>query len=154
MKRQSEKPVNKKIINIIKLIFTLSYFTILFYLVFFIGRRRGGYSYSVNFVPIRNTWRELKYINEIGRFNYISNIFGNILLFLPLPFILKFFLKFYKFSTVLLISVLLSISIESLQYIFKVGVADIDDVILNSVGACIGYYFVSHSKNALKSLIS
>ena len=146
--------MNKKTVTILKLIFTFSYFTILFYLVFFIARRRSGYSYNVNLIPIRNTWRELRYITEIGRFNYLSNIFGNILLFLPLPIILKMFLKVYKFSTVLLISMMLSISIESLQYIFKVGVADIDDVILNTIGACIGYFIITHSKKSLTSLLS
>lgn len=150
----AERPVNKKIINTIKLIFTFSYFAILFYLVFFIGRRRNGESHDVNLVPIRNNWRDLKYITEIGRFNYLSNIFGNILLFLPLPVILKMFLKVYKFSTVLLISMLLSIAIESLQFIFKVGVADIDDVILNSIGACVGFFIISHSTKTLGSLIS
>jgi glycopeptide antibiotics resistance protein len=146
--------VNKKTTTILKYIFTISYFVILFYLVFFIGRRRGGYSYSVNLVPIKNTWKELRYINGIGRFNYFSNIFGNILLFLPFPVVLKMFLKVYKFSTVLFMSLLLSIAIESLQFIFKVGVADIDDVILNTIGACIGYFFISQSKNSLSSLIS
>jgi glycopeptide antibiotics resistance protein len=149
--------VNKKTITILKYIFTISYFVILFYLVFFIGRRRGGHTYSanlVNLIPVRNTWRELKYIDGIGRFNYFSNIFGNILLFLPFPVVLKMFLKVYKFSSVLIISILLSISIESIQFIFKVGVADIDDVILNTIGACIGYFFISQSKNSLSSLIS
>ncbi len=145
---------NKTSTNIFKLIFTGSYFIILFYLVFFIGRRRTGYGYDVNLVPVRNTLRELKYIDGIGPFNYFSNIFGNILLFFPLPIILKWFFKAYKLSSVLLISMLLSITIESLQYIFRVGVADVDDVILNSTGACIGYFFITHSKKTLRSLIS
>jgi glycopeptide antibiotics resistance protein len=148
------KPEKKKVTNIFKLIFTGSYFIILFYLVFFISRRRGGYSYDINLVPVRNTLRELNYLTEIGRFNYFSNIFGNILLFFPLPIILKMYLKVYKFSTVLFISMLFSIAIETLQYIFRVGVADIDDVILNTVGACFGYYFISQSKRKLDSLIS
>jgi glycopeptide antibiotics resistance protein len=153
MKYNPNNIYHKRIVNISKFIFTFSYFSILFYLVFFIGRRRHGYSYSVNLVPVRNTWRELKYITEIGRFNYLSNIFGNILLFLPLPFILKFFLKIFNYSTVLIISMLLSIAIETLQYIFKVGVADIDDVILNTIGASVGYFLVSFSKKTLESLI-
>jgi colanic acid biosynthesis glycosyl transferase WcaI len=148
------KPEKKKVTNIFKLIFAGSYFIILFYLVFFISRRRGGYSYDINLVPVRNTLRELNYLTEIGRFNYFSNIFGNVLLFFPLPIILKMYLKVYKFSTVLFISMLFSIAIETLQYIFRVGVADIDDVILNTVGACFGYFFISQSKRTLGSLIS
>jgi glycopeptide antibiotics resistance protein len=141
-KIQVGKRSDKRVVKAGKLIFTIFYFTILFYLVFFIGRRRNGYSFDVNLVPVKNTWNNLKYIKEIGRFNYFSNIFGNILLFIPLPVVLKWHLKVFKFSTVLLTSLLLSISIESLQYIFNVGVADIDDVILNFVGGCAGYFIV------------
>jgi colanic acid biosynthesis glycosyl transferase WcaI len=153
-KMLARKSANKRANKLFKLIFSGSYFTILFYLVFFISRRRSGYSYDINLVPVINTWRELKYLAEIGRFNYLSNIFGNILLFFPLPVILKMYIKVYKFLNVLLISMLFSIAIETLQYIFKVGVADIDDVILNTVGACIGYFFISNPKNILGSLIS
>jgi len=144
----------KGIVNAVKLIFTFFYFAILFYLVFFIGRRRIGYPFDVNLVPVRNNWNNFKYIAEIGGFNYFSNIFGNVLLFIPLPVILKMYLKVYKFSIVLLVAILLSITIESLQYILKVGVADIDDVILNSIGACVGYYFIFLSKKTLGSFIS
>jgi glycopeptide antibiotics resistance protein len=140
------KQMKIKIINAAKLIFTFSYFTTLFYLVFFIGRRRIDYAHDINLIPIRDNWNNLKYISEIGRFNYFSNIIGNILLFIPLPVILKMYLRVNKFSTVLLFSLMLSIIIESLQYIFKVGVADIDDVILNCLGACLGYFFIIVSK--------
>jgi colanic acid biosynthesis glycosyl transferase WcaI len=153
-KMLARKSANKGANKLFKLLFSGSYFTILFYLVFFISRRRSGYSYDINLVPVINTWRELKYLAEIGRFNYLSNIFGNILLFFPLPVILKMYIKVYKFLNVLLISMLFSIAIETLQYIFKVGVADIDDVILNTVGACFGYYFIAHSKKTLGSFIS
>jgi glycopeptide antibiotics resistance protein len=146
--------VNKKIVHALKLILTFSYFAILFYLVFFIGRRRGGHPHDVNIIPLINEWRELPYVADIGRFNYYSNIFGNILLFFPLPIILKMYLKTYRFSTVILISVLLSFSIEAIQYIFSVGVADIDDIILNTTGACLGYLFISHTNKSLTSFIS
>ena len=126
--------------------FAFSYFVILFYLVFFAGRRKNAYSYGFNLVPIRNTFREFRYISEIGVFNYYSNIFGNILLFLPLPIILNLVFKVCRFSSILLQCILFSFAIEILQYIFKVGVADIDDIILNTIGVCIGYLFISFLK--------
>ncbi len=49
---------------------------------------------------------------------------------------------------------LLSITIETLQYIFNVGVADIDDVILNTIGACAGYFYILHIRKTLASVIS
>jgi len=41
----------------------------------------------------------------------------------------------YKNSRLVLLSVLLlSLSVETLQYVFRVGVADMDDVLLNTAG--------------------
>jgi glycopeptide antibiotics resistance protein len=137
-----KKAEKKRVYYRIKLFFTFSYFAILFYLVFFIGRRKIDYDHDINLIPIINSLYELKYIREIGLFNYLSNLFGNVLLFVPLPAVLDTYFKVYKFSTVILISILFSIIIESMQYIFKVGVADIDDVILNSMGACLGYFLI------------
>lgn len=64
------------------------------------------------------------------------------------------YLKVYKFSSVLLLGMALSVAIESLQYIFEVGVADVDDVILNTIGACLGYFIITRSKKTLTSFIS
>ncbi|MDE3248481.1 MAG: VanZ family protein, partial [Bacteroidota bacterium] len=35
-----------------------------------------------------------------------------------------------------------SFSIECIQYIFHIGVADIDDILLNTLGALTGTFFV------------
>ena len=64
-------------------------------------------------------------------------IVNNILLFIPLGFIL------YRISPtkkVLLIPIALSILIEVSQLFFKVGLCETDDVISNGTGSIIGYY--------------
>ena len=141
----------KNLVNFLKFVCTCLYFGMMFYLVFFIRRRQNGYSFEVNLVPVINSIRELKYLPEIGVFNYLSNIFGNILLFFPLPVVLKTYFKNWKFSRVFLVSLCLSIFIETMQYIFRVGVADIDDVILNTIGSCLGYLFISRLGKTMKS---
>ncbi len=73
-------------------------------------------------------------------FNFYLNLFGNIILFIPFAIILNTVFKVDKLKLILLFTVLLSTSIEILQYIFQVGLADIDDVILNSIGAILGYF--------------
>jgi glycopeptide antibiotics resistance protein len=138
---------NKNISKLLQLVFTTSYFTILFYLVFFLGRRKDAYSYGINLVPLLNTLREYKFIAAIGRFNYFSNIFGNILLFIPFPIILKTVFRVTRLLYLLSFSILLSFMIELFQYIFRVGVADIDDIILNTVGAFVGCVLISLFNN-------
>lgn len=69
---------------------------------------------------------------------FYKDFIGNILLYIPLPFLLFYALGVKTFSRLLLISIATSVSVETLQYVLNIGVADIDDVFLNSLGALIG----------------
>ena len=77
----------------------------------------------------------------------IINCFGNILLFLPLgllpPVLWQRMRKFWK--TILLAIAVMTV-IELLQMVLRVGVCDVDDLILNTLGAAVGYciYLRSH----------
>lgn len=68
------------------------------------------------------------------------NIYGNILLFLPLgffpPVLWERMQKLWK--TVLLAAGII-VCIELLQMLLLVGTCDVDDIILNVIGAAIGY---------------
>jgi glycopeptide antibiotics resistance protein len=70
-------------------------------------------------------------------------VFGNILLLLPLGFMLKKFTKL-SFIRCVIICALCSLGIEVLQYIVDISLAfpnhivDIDDIILNVVGGIVG----------------
>lgn len=70
------------------------------------------------------------------------NLFGNILLFLPLgffpPLLWKGMQKFWK-SAALAAGIM--ICIEALQMLLLVGTCDVDDIILNVLGASLGYGF-------------
>lgn len=68
----------------------------------------------------------------------LSNILGNIALFIPLGIYLTLFKcnKNICINTIWIIFI--SVSVEILQYLMKVGVTDIDDVILNGLGGLLG----------------
>ena len=63
-------------------------------------------------------------------------IFNNILLFIPLGAILY---KLYPKKSILLVPVLVSLLIELTQYATGTGLCELDDVISNGLGGCIGY---------------
>ena len=72
---------------------------------------------------------------------------GNILLFLPLGVMLPLLhVRFRSLKTLLITAVCLSLSIEIIQFALRlIGSArsvDIDDVLLNTLGACLGYALV------------
>jgi glycopeptide antibiotics resistance protein len=73
-----------------------------------------------------------------GNLEFYKDLIGNILLFVPFPFLLYYVLGVKYYRRLLLISIGTSLSVEITQYLFNIGVADIDDLILNSIGACIG----------------
>lgn len=128
---------------VMKLLFII-YMCVLVYVVFFaeaMGRTpQDGYVY--NLTPLKEIKRFMKYIwdnDALGRAARL-NIFGNIIAFIPfgmyLPYTSESKLGFI--STFLYIFSL-SLTIELVQLITKVGSCDVDDIILNALGGVIGY---------------
>lgn len=70
----------------------------------------------------------------------VINLAGNVGMFIPLGFFLpRFFPKLRRFFSTFLLCLLLIALVEVVQYFTMLGACDIDDVILNMIGICIGY---------------
>lgn len=70
----------------------------------------------------------------------LANLAGNVVLFIPLGFFLPAVLsKLRAFWRTLLCTLLGIAAIEVLQLVLKVGCCDIDDLLLNTLGASAGY---------------
>ena len=70
----------------------------------------------------------------------VQNILGNILAFSPLGFLLPIlFNKYKKLKNIFFISVSVSLSIEIIHLFLNIGSCDIDDLILNVLGAILGF---------------
>ena len=71
---------------------------------------------------------------------WIYNLFGNLAAFAPLGFLLPFVLGAgKKLSATVICSFVLLMLAETAQLVFRVGVFDIDDIILNMAGVLGGY---------------
>jgi glycopeptide antibiotics resistance protein len=90
---------------------------------------------QILWVPFVSLWKI--YQNSVSCFLYL--FIGNLVWFVPFGFLLPALTKnrartiFYCF--------LLSLLIESLQYVFGTGVSEVEDLILNTLGGAIGYGF-------------
>ena len=62
------------------------------------------------------------------------NVCGNILMFMPFGFLGIVFPKLNDFRTLIINFISAIVVVESLQYITRLGVFDIDDIILNTLG--------------------
>lgn len=70
-----------------------------------------------------------------------TEIFYNILLFVPLAVILY---KIHPTKTIILPIIAFSILIECAQYIWHIGLCEIDDIISNTIGSIAGYRIAKH----------
>lgn len=112
-----------------------------------LSRIRSADPNHINLVPLVASIRCFQLTSRIHRsvraFCY-RTVFGNVALFMPLGFLLPFVdARFRSLKRVLLLALCMSLTIETLQFGLRfVGnprATDIDDVLLNTFGACLGY---------------
>lgn len=102
---------------------------------------------AINLVPFRVIAREIGSIARYGvnQRSVDINLYGNILLLLPLGLLAPaLWPRFRSCLNCLLLGAAVSICIESAQYVltslgFVHRMADVDDVLLNTLGAVVGY---------------
>lgn len=132
-------------------LFAFAYFLLLFYIVFLVRRGAGINSRVLNIMPLKNTVRAFQEINNHkAQYNFYTNLFGNLLLFLPFSFVCMLVFRIDSRKTVFY-AFFFSLSIELLQYLLKKGVADVDDIILNVAGAFVGMLVCKKNDKAIRS---
>lgn len=93
--------------------------------------------YRFNILPFYNLFKEFLFgVRSI----FFRNLFGNIILFIPIGFLLPILSKKMRhFKTLIITMTVVMIIVELVQYFSLLGVGDIDDVILNVLGVAMGY---------------
>lgn len=114
----------KKVLTFTHVFVLLFYIALIVEIVFF---SRDTYR-SVNFVPFE----------MIKAQGYSVNVWGNVLMFIPLGIYAAYYSRKVNVVKVLLFVMGASVFIEVVQYVFKRGATDIDDVILNTAGGAMG----------------
>lgn len=104
------------------------------------GRAGGTNGYRYNLVLFKEIKRFIVYHKEIGFEGFIVNLFGNVIAFMPFGICLPIISKSNRgFFYVLFLSFGFSLAIETIQLLYKIGIFDIDDLLLNTVGGILGY---------------
>jgi len=99
---------------------------------------KDSVSYSLNLVPFR-------FLFDTGGYTvrtWIVNVCGNIALFIPMGIFLPALFpktRGWGWGRIVPASILLITAIELAQLLLMCGQGDIDDVILNGAGLCIGF---------------
>ncbi len=130
----------RRIRTIGKILFLLYIVFIIYFLIFsdWYGRT-GTEEYRYNLVPFREILRFWAYRDQVGFSVMFTNLFGNILIFVPFGFFLPMASRYRSFWTTLFCSFALSLGVEIFQFLTRVGSFDVDDLILNTLGGILGY---------------
>lgn len=92
---------------------------------------------TANFIPFKTIKMYIKYADQLNSF---ENLAGNILVFVPFGTLLPLIRKYRNaFLDVFANALILVIGIEVFQLFSAFGAFDVDDIILNCLGASIGY---------------
>lgn len=148
--------MNKKTIKIVSWLLFLVYIGIVTYFMFFAeiwGRTKVCNDYSYNLIPFKEIKRFIKYRKQLGMVAVATNIGGNIIGFMPFGFILPILTqKARGLLRIFILTLNLSLCIEMIQLVSKVGCCDVDDMILNTLGGVLGYVMF-YMFNALRRKI-
>jgi glycopeptide antibiotics resistance protein len=99
----------------------------------FAGTRTG----PGNFVPLKTIIPLLT-----GRGNHLIalvNLLGNIIPFMPIGLLAPLVFRSFSWWKALVLGVVTGLTCEVMEVIFRVGIFDVDDVILNALGVILGY---------------
>lgn len=146
--------ITKIFINHEHMVFYKDFYQLLFIiyilLLYYMLLSTEGATSGINLVPFR----------EITRFSFMSkgfiyNTLGNIALFMPFGYFVSDYLKAQKVHHIFITAFIISLTAELIQY--KIGRAfDVDDILLNVLGAILGYFvykFIQYIKEKLPSFL-
>ena len=124
-----------------KILFVLYIGFIIYFLLFsdLYGRTGQLDTYHYNLELFKEIKRFWNYRDRGGFFAMFTNLFGNVVIFVPFGFFMPMASKYRSFFSTLFYSFGLSLCVETFQLLTKVGSFDVDDLLLNTIGGVIGY---------------
>lgn len=131
------------------------YIILLSYFLFFSekfgrGTTTEGYRYNLElFLEIK---RFYKYREQVGFGSFLINILGNVIAFMPFGYLLPLLnRKYRRFFYVLFNTIIFSLAVEAVQMLTQVGIFDVDDIFLNTIGGVLGYLIFAISYKIYQS---
>lgn len=114
--------------------FAFIFEVIMIFCVTLLGRERGEMRWE--YIPFAS-WHA---VLTGGNMALLVQIIGNVLLFVPLGFLLPCcFVRYRRYRCTILSAAFLSLVIELIQGIAQIGLFEADDIIHNALGAWLGF---------------
>jgi glycopeptide antibiotics resistance protein len=110
----------------------------------------GSQTGPANLVPFKTILVYL--LGEKGLMIGGINLAGNIVLLLPVGFLIPLVFKRLSWKKMLIPAAVAGFAIEGMQMALQLGIFDIDDVILNALGVLAGYWMFTMLSKRLRSM--
>ncbi len=138
-----EERKKSRLLHKIAILLFVAYVTMLCYFLFFaesLDRNYINRVYQYNLIPFKEIKRFWIHRDVLDTRAVMLNLMGNIVAFIPFGMLLPaLFQKCRNFFLTVLFSMEFSLCVEVIQLVCKVGIMDVDDIILNTAGGIIGY---------------
>lgn len=118
-------------------IIIIPYSLFLLYLMF-LGM--GRFQYEDNLITVEPVFSTIKFIQGTQEWkNIIMIVLGNVVMFIPFGFLGWFFPGLRKLKPLLFTFISAIVIVEALQYFTRMGIFEVDDIILNTFGVYTGW---------------
>ncbi|MDR6547543.1 glycopeptide antibiotics resistance protein [Chryseobacterium rhizosphaerae] len=115
----------------------IPYTLFLLYLMF-LGM--GRYQYEDNLITVKPIFSTIKFIQTAdGWKDIVIIVLGNIIMFIPFGFLGWIFPRFKDLKTLCIAFISAIVIVEALQYFTRMGIFEVDDILLNTFGVYLGW---------------
>jgi len=102
-----------------------------------IFRLGPGHPGPANLVPFKTILSQLH--GEPGRFVAVMNLVANTVPFVPMGILVPMVQRKMTWRKSFALALAVGVAMETMEGLFRVGIVDIDDVLLNALGVLVGY---------------
>ncbi len=100
----------------------------------------GRFQFEENIIRIEPVFSTVKFIeNTIRWWDIVRIVLGNVVMFIPFGFLGWVFPKLNDLTSLMYTFISSILIVEGMQYFTRLGIFEIDDILLNSFGVFIGY---------------
>ncbi len=112
----------------------------------------GTHTGPGNFTPFKTIFPLLS-----GQTNHLIamvNLVGNIVPFIPVGFLAAVVYGSMTWRKSLVLAIAVGLAMEGMEVAFRVGIFDVDDIILNALGIMIGYWIFAMCNQRIRPRLS
>jgi len=127
-------------------------YTVFLLYLMFLGM--GRFQYEDNLITVEPVFSTIQFIrNTIDWRVIIIIVLGNIVMFLPFGFLGWVFPQLKDLKKLLYAFVSAIIIVEALQYFTRMGIFEVDDIILNTFGVYLGWLMRRFTEKKISHLV-